>query len=667
MSRAVVEVDDLSFSYDPAKVEILKNLSLSIKPGEFVSVQGPSGSGKSTLLYLLAGFLSPTKGKVYFDAKDFASLSHLETAELRNQRMGFIFQHFHLLPRKSVLENILLPDDYPIEVESANSSRERAIELCERLGIGDKLDVPPNKLSGGQQQRVAIARALLRKPKILFADEPTGNLDSKTGLEIFNELERLTKEGIAVVIITHDKNLAAKTSRRIEMRDGEIVADQSTGEPPEPRDNSGELRRRKIPFGEQLKRLLGVAKGELQRNRSRSALTLLGILFGVAAVSSMVSLGEYTKRNLLKSYIDMGVNTFGVVGSPDWRRGFKAKTAVYQGFQHKADIEPLLKVFPQIKRWSPALGGSTVQPIFGGRYLESAIAWGVNESAVHIAKIDLIMGKNFHPLQIEQGRAVCIIGSEIYRQLFGHLYPINQWLMAKYDDLLFSCQVIGVMKPSGRSGEDADADNKRIYLPYPYFMANAQNWWDATLHHILFEAHPGVNMERLSKAVVNFFKIKYGKTGFFYDSTNAVLISQMSKFILLFSILLFFVSTLSLIVGCIGVSNMMTVSVTERISEFGLRKAVGATNRSLRLQILCESTILCSIAGLAGVAMGFMFQQITIYGAHKMFPKLPYSWEFNIWAVLLALFATFLSGYISGLSAARKVEHLSVAEVLRSE
>ncbi len=145
------------------------------------------------------------------------------------------------------------------------------------------------------------------------------------------------------------------------------------------------------------------------------------------------------------------------------------------------------------------------------------------------------------------------------------------------------------------------------------------------------------------------------------------MIAQMKKFLSLFTVLLLFVATLALVVGCIGVSNMMTVSVSERISEFGVRKALGATNESLRTQILCESSILCAVAGAAGVLMGFVFQQTAIYAASRMFPKLHYAWEFNVWAVLLALVATFLSGYISGLSAARTVEQLSVAEVLRSE
>jgi macrolide transport system ATP-binding/permease protein len=665
---SLIDVKDLTFIYPNSDQVILKNLSLTIQPGEFVSVQGVSGSGKSTLLYLLAGFLHPTKGRVLFDGEDFAGLDDLETASLRNHRMGFIFQQFHLLARKSVLENVLLPESYPIETEPAPIDVSRARDLCEQVGIGAKVDVPPNKLSGGQQQRVAIARALLKRPQILFADEPTGNLDSKTGLEIFTALKKLSEEGIAVVLITHDKSLAAKTDRRIEMRDGEIVSDEGS-----PKGDSRHFAtpgvrsdQTKATLTSQFKRLVSIAWGELQRNRSRSILTLLGILFGVAAVSSMVSLGDYTKRNLLRSYQDMGVNTFGISGQMDWMNGFKGKTSVYQGFQIKNDIQPLTKVFPEIILWSPQLGNNLVQPIFGGRYLESATVFGVNEQMLRITRKELALGRNFHPLQIDQARSVCIIGSEIQKQLFKQMNPINQWMMVKNDDRYFSCQVIGVLKSSSRATGD-DLDNKQILVPFGFYAIQATTWYDATLTHVLFEARPGTNMERLSKAVVNFFKVKYGSTGYFYDSTNAVMISQMRKFLTLFTMLLLFVSTLALVVGCIGVSNMMTVSVTERISEFGLRKAVGATNRSLRLQILCESTILCFFAGLAGVAMGFVFQQSAIYSASKLFPKLPYTWEFNFGAVLLALFATFLSGYLSGLSAAKKVEMLSVAEVLRSE
>lgn len=661
----LIEVKNLTFKYKNAIQPIINKLSLSIGPGEFVSIQGPSGSGKSTLLYLLAGFLHPNSGEVKFADLNLAKINDLKTAALRNEKMGFIFQHFHLLPRKSVLENILLPTNYPVETEQGSDSRDRAIELCEKLGLSDKIHDSPNKLSGGQQQRVAIARALLKKPRVLFADEPTGNLDSKTGQEIFKILEELTGEGISVVIITHDQALAARTKRRIQMRDGEIVSDDG-----QKKDTSVTAESQKSPrqvdFFLQLSRVLKVSWGELQRNRSRSFLTLLGIMFGVAAVSSMVTLGDYTKKNILKSYQDMGVNTFGLNGYPNYIVSASGKNSVFTGFQPTTDMKTTLKVFPQIAKWTPLLGGIPVMPIFGGKYLESAPAWGVNENALPIMQKELALGRNFHPLQIEQNRAVCIIGSDIKRQLFRHMSPINEWLLVRNNDRSYSCQIIGVLKPLQSSGGN-EMENKSIYIPYGFYGIQASYWWEMELHQLLFEARPGTNIEKLSRAVANFFRMKYGETGEFYESTNAVMLSQMRKFLTLFTILLLFVSGLSLIVGCIGVSNMMTVSVSDRVSELGLRKAVGATNQSLRLQILCESSILCFVAGVIGILVGFVFQQTAIYGACKLFPKLPYTWEFNGVAALLAVGATFLSGYISGIGAAKKVEQLSVAEVLRSE
>lgn len=669
---SLVEARELTFSYRGSAQTVVKNLSLKIERGEFLSIQGPSGSGKSTLLYLLAGFLRPSGGHIFFDGQDLNSLDQEDTAIFRNRHMGFIFQQFHLMARKTVLENVLLSDLYPVEMErgAGEAHREEAILLLQRLGLGDKMNVSPNQLSGGQQQRVAIARALLHRPQVLFADEPTGNLDSKTGAEIFKILEELAGEGITVVLITHDEHLAQKTGRRIEMRDGEIVADErkrpivrkERDEKPKAWSLSPPMR--------QMWKLTKIAWGELQRNRSRSILTLLGILFGVAAVSSMISLGDFTKRNMIRSYQEMGVNTFGVNGYENWMTDAKAKSAVFQGFQSHGDIDTLFRVFPDLNSWTPLFGSNTaggIQVIYGGKYLDGASLTGMNEDGLRLMRLSLASGRNFHALQVDEARSVCLIGSDIRRQLFEHRSPLNEWITIRLDERYFSCQVIGALKPIETAGSEAAYKNKQVYVPAPFFVMQATFWYNAALHSFLLESKPGVDIEKISKGVVKFFKNKYGDSGEFYESTNAAMISQMRKFLTLFTILLLFVATLSLVVGCIGVSNMMTVSVSERLSEFGLRKALGATDGSLRLQILYESSILCLFAGAAGVLTGFIFQQMAIYAASKLFPKLQYSWEFNFWAIAIAMAATFLAGYISGLSAAEKVERLSVAEVLRSE
>lgn len=200
----------------------LKNVSLEIKEKEFVSIMGPSGSGKSTLMHIVGLLDKPSLGKVYVDNKEISMISDDELSRLRNEFVGFVFQQFNLINKLTVLENIMLPTVY-CRKELSFDSRERAISILKDFGLESKVNSYPNKLSGGQQQRVAIARALIMKPKLILADEPTGNLDSKTGHEIMDLLAKLNKkEKITVILVTHEVDIAAYAKRVIKIKDGEI-------------------------------------------------------------------------------------------------------------------------------------------------------------------------------------------------------------------------------------------------------------------------------------------------------------------------------------------------------------------------------------------------------------------------------------------------------------
>ncbi len=201
----------------------LKKTSLEIKEREFVSIMGPSGSGKSTLMHIIGLLDKPTTGKVYVDNKEIFRISDDELSKLRNEFVGFVFQQFNLINKLTVLENVMLPTIY-CRKKLPFDPRERATSVLNDFGLGEKLNSYPNKLSGGQQQRVAIVRALIMKPKLILADEPTGNLDSKTGHEIMMLLEKLNKEEkITVVLVTHEKDIAAYAKRIINIKDGEII------------------------------------------------------------------------------------------------------------------------------------------------------------------------------------------------------------------------------------------------------------------------------------------------------------------------------------------------------------------------------------------------------------------------------------------------------------
>jgi putative ABC transport system ATP-binding protein len=218
---------DLSKEYRSGdnRLAVLRDVSFSIPQGAFVAIVGPSGSGKTTLLGLLAGLDTPSRGQVILDGADLTAMNEDQRAQLRGAKVGFVFQSFQLIATLTALENVQVP----LELRGEKGAAERARELLKRVGLGDRLDHFPTQLSGGEQQRVAIARAFANEPRILFADEPTGNLDSDTGARIVELLEALNRESATtIVLVTHDLTLAARAQRIIRLSDGRVVSDAST-------------------------------------------------------------------------------------------------------------------------------------------------------------------------------------------------------------------------------------------------------------------------------------------------------------------------------------------------------------------------------------------------------------------------------------------------------
>ena len=222
MSKWVVDARDITKVYSMGEVQVhaLRGLSIKISPGEVMSIMGPSGSGKSTLMNTLGCLDRPTSGKYLLDGESVAELEDDQLADIRNRKVGFIFQTFNLLPRATALANVELPLRY---AEVPGNRRERALEALESVGLGDRVDHRPNELSGGQQQRVAIARALVNNPSIVMADEPTGNLDSKSGDEIMKLLLGMNKDrGVTLIVVTHDPEIAKHTQRIVHILDGKV-------------------------------------------------------------------------------------------------------------------------------------------------------------------------------------------------------------------------------------------------------------------------------------------------------------------------------------------------------------------------------------------------------------------------------------------------------------
>jgi putative ABC transport system ATP-binding protein len=230
MNQPILELRSVTKSIDTGthRVDILRGIDLKIEPGEFLAVMGASGSGKSTLLGLLAGLDAPTSGEILLDGEDISHLAEDKLAAIRGRKIGFVFQSYQLIPTLTAEENVLLPAE--LAGEAASASQQRARLLLDTVGLSDRRDHYPVQLSGGEQQRVALARAFMRKPPLLLADEPTGNLDSTNGRQVLELLLSLNQtEGATLVLVTHDKDLASYASRIVTLRDGLVVSDERKG------------------------------------------------------------------------------------------------------------------------------------------------------------------------------------------------------------------------------------------------------------------------------------------------------------------------------------------------------------------------------------------------------------------------------------------------------
>ena len=227
MSKPIIELEKIDKAYQLGKehfLPVLKNINITLKKGDFIAIMGPSGSGKSTLMHILGLLERPTEGEYFFANKNIADLSDEELAHLRNREIGFVFQSFNLLARTSVLDNVKLPLIYSQDKKKMDA---RAAKVLKSVGLGHRLDYFTNQISGGEKQRVAIARALVNEPAVIFADEPTGNLDSKSGVQVMKILQDLNAQGKTIILVTHETFTAEHAQRIIQVHDGQIVSDKA--------------------------------------------------------------------------------------------------------------------------------------------------------------------------------------------------------------------------------------------------------------------------------------------------------------------------------------------------------------------------------------------------------------------------------------------------------
>jgi macrolide transport system ATP-binding/permease protein len=624
-------------------VEVLKGVSLTIHPGEFLAIMGASGSGKSTLMNILGCLDKPTTGTYRFAGQDVSAFDRDELARLRRDEFGFVFQSYNLIPNATAIENVEVPAIYA--GADAETRRSRAARLLSALGLSERMGHRPNQLSGGQQQRVSIARALMNGGRIILADEPTGALDTKSGAEVMALLADLAARGHTVILITHDKDVARHARRIIEIRDGQIVSDSG----PDLETHAAEpLAAPKTSTPHMLAEAGEAAKmalRALRTNMFRTVLTLLGIMIGVASVVAMLAVGEGANEEVMKRIGSMGSNLLLVrPGAANER--YSAGSGVRTLMPEDADA---LAALPNVRAAMPERQGNVTLRIGNRDYATQATATSVDLPETRSWPVE--RGVFFSREDQDSYATVALIGKTVERNLFPGMDAVGSYVLI--NNVPF--QVIGVMSPKGATSMGTDQDDMVLT---PITTGGMRLFGERFVRTITVAVEDLAQMGETETAVRALLTERHGKEDF-QIRNMASIVETMSATQATLSILLASIASISLIVGGIGIMNIMLMSVTERTREIGIRMATGAATRNVLQQFLTEAVVVAAFGGTLGVALGFAA------GFAISWAGLPL--KFTAAPAVLAFGCAVLTGVVFGFAPALKASRLDPVAALASD
>jgi macrolide transport system ATP-binding/permease protein len=780
----LIRLENICKTYYLGEVEVpvLRGISLSIRKGEMVALMGASGSGKSTLMNILGCLDHATSGKYWLDGREMSKLTPNERALVRTEKIGFVFQSFNLLARTSALQNVVMPLDYSLQRHSGRESRGLAQSLLNSVGLTDRVNHVPSQMSGGQQQRVAISRALINSPALVLADEPTGNLDSHASVEILKMFQQLNANGITIVLVTHDPQVAAYANRTIHIVDGTIDSDDArnsgtdviSAAPPlhirdtalishaaslhgsgandssrdgicmegsphdtmsavsataanrsEPRPAAKEIpstqnssyefecdtpaeTRRRIAL-KPLPATWRTAFSALRRNKMRAGLSALGVIIAVAAVIAMTEIGQGSKATLQKSIASMGANTIMIFAGTTNTGGVNKGTGSAVTLTPQ-DADEIARQCPAVRSVATIVRARS-QIVYGNRNCVPENILGVTPSYLEVRDWKkMSKGEMFSDRDVRNGNKVCVIGNTIQQNLFPGTSPIGK--ETRINNVPF--RIVGVLSRKGANMVGMDQDNivlapwttvkyrvsgstltdtnqsssasgsssatsdkvNTLNSLYPdatslYFSRTTTQEADTPqlvrftnvdqiIVRAVSETKVKLAMEQITKLLRERHRIRKDDEEDFSIRDMAEIMKMMSSTTQLMSSLLLVVAMISLVVGGVGIMNIMLVSVTERTREIGLRMAVGARSYHILRQFLVEAVVLCLVGGAIGILLGRGASLLVRWIAH-------WPTRASLITIAAAVAVSVGVGVVFGFYPAWKASRLDPIEALRYE
>lgn len=590
-----------------------------------------------------------TSGQYIFDGRDISNYNEDELALFRRHELGFIFQQFNLLSYFDAAENVALPLLY----SEGRIEKEKSNHLLSRVGLETRADHLPREMSGGQQQRVAIARALINKPKLILADEPTGNLDSQSEKQVMEILRELNAMGMTIVMVTHEDEIGEQSNRIIRMRDGKIISD--TRNKPLPQRPEIEVSLKENKHGVlSLEEHFRQGMKQLMSNKIRTFLSVLGVLIGVASVVTMMAIGTGAQKAIESQLSSMGANLL-MVRTGVMRSAGAATQAGSTALLYEEDADALKNKFPQIVDAASSLEGRG-QVVYKNKNWNSSIL-GVGEEYYDLRSMKVMEGRKFTEEENRKRARVALIGATVYRELFGGKNALGEFIKINKTNF----QVVGLLEEKGSSGF---RDQDDVIL-VPIETAKRRLFGRTTIDSIDVQIANDTDTTDLEEEIRTFLNTRHKipvasqeeafRVWNMADMKKAIEASTQTM-----TVLLTVIAAISLVVGGIGIMNIMLVSVKERTKEIGLRKAVGATGRDILNQFLVESVVVGIVGGVMGILTGVTFA--IVLNAFS-----GWSTSISIVSVVISFVFSLVIGLLFGVYPARTASKLHPIEALRYE